>query len=59
MEGGVALEGAISKLTPQDQRELQQFVQKENHKNALQSSMCASFLERLYRFHAIALLSCR
>ena len=35
----MTLSGAVSKLTPQDQRELQQFVQNESQKGQIQSSM--------------------
>ena len=37
MEESLNLSGAVSKLTPQDQRELQQFVQNESQKNQIQN----------------------
>ncbi|KAF7514291.1 hypothetical protein GJ744_000061 [Endocarpon pusillum] len=39
METSISVDGAVSKLTPQDQRELQQFVQNESQKNQIQSTV--------------------
>jgi hypothetical protein len=56
MDGGIALDGAISKLTPQDQRELQQFVQNESQKNQIQQSTSASQSSRGEPYRLVAQL---
>ena len=50
MDGSIALDGAVSKLTPQDQRELQQFVQNESQKNQIQSCKSDVNSNHVYAF---------